>query len=479
MTDDGSHLASILEGAAITLTGKLVGTVLGFAGTLLITNLLGASVFGGFRYGIALLNVSAVVAALGMNDGVTRFIGRESGAAYFSSAVGVAGTFSFVLGAGLFTAAPVIAEVAFEPDATIYLQGAAIAVPLLTLGNIAIAAARGQGHALPGTLFPDIARPLVKFLGVAVVVSSGLGAAGLAGIIPLMTLVICIGAWAYLWGVDVRFMRPSRNVTRSILTFSIPLVLSQGIWFVMNNADTILIGYFRDQAAVGVYAAAFSLAVLLNLIVNSVGALFMPNVAKLADSGDYDGVRRVYQTGTRWMLVAAVPIAFGLFSFPDIALRMFGSEFPAAAGALLILAIGFLTHIVAGLNSSALKALDETRIILLNQVATVVVNIVLNVILIPPYGFVGAAIATTTSFGISNLLHNIVLYRTARIVPLDGKTAVATVTALSSGVVIARITPIDSLILAMTASLLFALLWAGGCLHVGLISPDSLKQYVA
>jgi Na+-driven multidrug efflux pump len=82
------------------------------------------------------------------------------------------------------------------------------------------------------------------------------------------------------------------------------------------------------------------------------------------------------------------------------------------------IAIGFFTHAVPGPNVNALTATGKTRLIMWDNLAAGDTNIVLNVLLIPQYGLLGAAIATAVAYGGLNLLYSVQLYRLTGIHPV-------------------------------------------------------------
>jgi len=477
MSKQSDALSSIFNGAAITFVGRLTGAGIGYAGTLIITNLLGPEEFGGFKYGLSFLSFVTIFSILGLTSGIGRYLRRDDGAEYFTAAVVIGTGTAAILSVVFFILSPLIAETLFEEEATPYIQAASIAILPVTLERFAIATAQAKDKALPGTLFPDLVRPITKLAGIAVVVYLGARTYGLAIVIILMMSIGCVGAWLYIWRLEVNFKRPRISVIKTLLSFSFPLILSKSVWFAMTNADTILIGYFRGQTLVGIYGAAFSTAVLLNMIINSIGSLFLPNVSELSDAGKIEEFRRVYRTATRWMLILAVPIAFGLFSFPKIILSLFGPEFPQGSTALMILAVGFLSHIIAGLNTGALKAFNRTRSIFIYQTITVICNISLNIFLIPRYGISGAALATTVSFILSNILLNSVLYREAKMAPVELQTLVSAISALGIGVLVARNSNIGSVEAAVAISCLFAIVWGSSCVLSGLVEIDQIKSF--
>ena len=97
----------------------------------------------------------------------------------------------------------------------------------------------------------------------------------------------------------------------------------------------------------------------------------------------------------------------------------FGEKYISAAPALQILAIGFMFHTLLGLNGLSLVIAGESRFISLSTFIASVLNVVLNALLIPDYGMIGAATATSVSYFIGNALTSLRLYQKTRIHPFS------------------------------------------------------------
>jgi len=96
----------------------------------------------------------------------------------------------------------------------------------------------------------------------------------------------------------------------------------------------------------------------------------------------------------------------------------FGPEYSEGIVALTILSLGFFVQSVAGPNMNALTSIGATRAIMIMNLIAAGANIGLNYLLIPPYSYVGAAVATAISYTLLNLLYSAALYSQTGIHPL-------------------------------------------------------------
>jgi O-antigen/teichoic acid export membrane protein len=123
-------------------------------------------------------------------------------------------------------------------------------------------------------------------------------------------------------------------------------------------------------------------------------------------------MRRIYQLVSKWILFGTLPIFLVFLFFPATIIRYtFGSEYISGAFALSVLSVGFLVHSFAGLNGNSLISIGRVRAVMFDTTFAALLNLVLNIILIPQYSYIGAAIATTTCYILLNALFLIHLYR--------------------------------------------------------------------
>jgi len=473
-----STFAHISRGAAVTLVGKVLGALLGFTSSLFITRSFGSGTFGGLRFALSLMTIVSILSIVGVSSGVQRFVATadsdSDAISYYFLSMGVGFVSSIIVGSVTFFSADSISIFFFgNDDPGIFLRFVGISLPFVALYKISLSATRGWNYSSPNTLIRDIAVKLIKFITFGGVVYFGLSQTSIA--ISLLVIygsvfLLSILATAYVirrqiddpWRV-IRSVKFDIEKLHVLLSFSIPLVFTKGVWFLMNNADTLMIGYFSDESAVGLYAAAFSLAVFVRMVLGASGALFMPNLAKLYENDQLTDLQSVYRRTTKWMIVLSLPVMIGNLGFPDVLLSLFRQEFVSASLTLGVLSVGVFSHVLFGLNSGALKSIDRPRILLYNNILVLVLNLILNVILIPRFGILGGAVATSVSYILLNILHGFVLYRDIRLVPV--RLDFLGLTLVWLAVIVGAAQTLGAGITTLPAALVFGAI--GFCLYVG------------
>ena len=127
--------------------------------------------------------------------------------------------------------------------------------------------------------------------------------------------------------------------------------------------------------------------------------IFTPFVSEMWQNKDYPGIRRTCYIGSLLMLLTLpVFILVGVYFAPDIITLLFDKKFIAAAPAVTILWIGMVFFAIASFNINALNSGSKQKNAAYMIIACVIVNFVLNVILIPKFNYVGAALATAITY---------------------------------------------------------------------------------
>jgi len=146
--------------------------------------------------------------------------------------------------------------------------------------------------------------------------------------------------------------------------------------------------------------------------------LFQPIMAEYDAESDYHRMDKLYKIITRWLVILTFPVFALLVLFPEPVLEtFFGAEYRAGGFALMLLAIGLYATRFVGLSGSFLTATGDTKVLMYVSGATAALNFGLNILLIPIFGIVGAAIATVSSTILNNGLQAGYVYKTTRIQP--------------------------------------------------------------
>jgi O-antigen/teichoic acid export membrane protein len=183
---------------------------------------------------------------------------------------------------------------------------------------------------------------------------------------------------------------------------AVKLVLVNSMYLLNVNADILLLGAIVGSEAAGIYKVATRGADLVMYSAFVINVPLAPIIAKLHAAGDRERLRRAIRLSTRVAALIALPVATGLVFFGDRFLALFGEGFQRGRSALAILSISQLVNAATGpVGSIMVMTGHETRTAIAVTIGAFT-NIALNLILIPRYGILGAAVATTTSMMLWN-----------------------------------------------------------------------------
>ena len=185
---------------------------------------------------------------------------------------------------------------------------------------------------------------------------------------------------------------------QEMVPFGLVMVLVLSIWTVIGYTDRILLGYLLRGGAnqqIAIYTISTSLAGLIPIFAASVIGIFYPVVSGLVGKGDMEKVRSTSATALRWILFTTVPIAAFLMAFAAPMVRIiFGAAYEPGALSLAIFSAGTFVGLVGVTQRTALAGMRMLKVELAVVGTAAVLNVLLNLLLIPPYGISGAAFAS-------------------------------------------------------------------------------------
>jgi O-antigen/teichoic acid export membrane protein len=184
---------------------------------------------------------------------------------------------------------------------------------------------------------------------------------------------------------------------------SLTMFFITAVRVVNSKADVLLLGAFQGAESVGLYNAAARGAELTTLPVVVAGVILAPRFASLHARGAHDELWKLFWIGTAAMALSSAPLAGGLLLFGEQALGLFGPEFPAGNRVMTILVLGQWLTAATGPAGPMLVMTGRERITMGWVVGGTMLNVTLNLLLIPTWGAEGAALATATSMGVLNL----------------------------------------------------------------------------
>ncbi len=392
------NLLKIIGNTGWLFTEKIVQMFLGLLVGVWITRYLGPERFGRLNYAIAIVGLFLPFAKLGLDSIAIRNLARDPecknetlGTSLFLRLIGSALTFFIVL--GVIT----VSTSSENPNywETIWLVGIAASGTIIQSFEVIdywfqsqvqskySVLARNSAYVLINgvkVILIQMKAPLIAF-AIAMVVEYGLSAIGL--IIAYRFSGNLIQAW-----------KVNLHHAKSLLQDSWPLILSGIVIMIYMRIDQVMLGQIVGEKSVGIYSAAVKISELWYFVPNAIVNSVFPSIVQAKEIGEVVYYRRLQHLFTTVTLLAysvAIPITF--LATPIVTL-IYGESY-AEAGAILNI------HIWAGLFVS-LGVARETWITTeglmkfsaVTSAIGAIVNIILNLILIPQYGGLGAAIAT-------------------------------------------------------------------------------------
>lgn len=402
----------------IILAGTGASMFAGFLLRILLARNLNSAEFGTIILFLSILNTLSIITLLGLNRGVVKFTSsnrsnEELRNSYITISLLIPLIVSICLGITLYLSSSDIIRLIFNQNtnATI-INFLAISLPFYTSFKIISATLRGTMYTKIYSLYNKIIEPWVKILAVLSAILVSATAHTVAAGLTTGFMLVFMGGISILYKTGWRPTLSYSTNIQELTTYSIPVLLASSIYVLLTYFDKIFIGIFLTPEAVGKYEIAITLAALLSLFNRGFSFLVFPKISEAVELGNTSVIDDLYQQTTKWILLFTTPLILIMIYRPYPLVILFGENYSAAeiSPILGLLAIGFFINAIVGPNSDALLGLGQTKAILKYNILAVIVNVILNILLIPRYELIGAAIASLVGYFLLNLLKSGNLY---------------------------------------------------------------------
>ncbi len=429
----GDSLVKITKGAGIAFIGSLVSLFFAFISRILVARIGTEADYGVFSLAFAILSICVVIATLGLQRGATRSIAYARGkndSERVQKLIPASIQFSLLAGISLgiivfFTSDIIAAGIFHDAALALPLKIFALGIPFFTLIMVFVSIFRGFGDVKPTVYFRDILRNLLFLVFFVPIIFLNLPFTAVFYALLASLAISCVALIVY---AGKRLSFPIKFWTRAyaspmakeLLLFSLPLLGVATLGMIIMWTDTLMLGGLKTSADVGLYNAAHPLAQFISAPLSAMILIYMPVASGLYAQGAMVEIRKNFSILTKWLCSATLPVFLILFLFPETVLGfLFGADYVAAAAALRILSLGFIISNFLGPNGATLIAMGKARFMMWATLATGVLNIGLNFVLIPPLGIEGAAIASVAAITSINLIRCWKLYSLSKAHPLN------------------------------------------------------------
>ena len=409
-----------IRGSSLLLVGRVVSLGVNFAVQIVVIRYLSKSDYGAFAYALSLAGLGTSIATFGLDRSITRFVPIYEEQGSYGKVWG-----TIVLAGGVVTSVGLLCvalvyglqgvfgnSLMSNSSATSVLMVLILLVPIQGLDGLLVG------------MFAVFSKPRAIFfrkyvlapgLRLTIVLLLVLGQKGVVFLAAGYVLSAALGVGLYLVmlermlrreGLFERFSVSTMQIpAREVFGFTIPLLTSDLVYMAMNTSDVVLLGHYGGATDVAAFRVVMPAAMLNQLVMSSFTLLFTPLAARMFARGDEDGINQLYWHTAIWIAVLSFPIFALTFSLAQpVTTTLFGERYADSATYLALLSLAYYFNAALGFNGLTLKVFGRLRYIVSINTFVACANLGLNFLLIPRYGPLGAAIGTTSTLVLHNVL---------------------------------------------------------------------------
>jgi len=425
-----SELSKIVKGGFLNLIGSVGAKILLLFFTIFVAKVLGPGDIGLYSLGIVICELLVLLSNLGLPTGATRFVAiynvrndlqRMKGVVLIATIATL--MMSLAASGALFFSADFIAvSILHKPALGEVLRWLSFSIPFECVMRVFTASTLGLKLVQHTAYIEHIAWGGLRFVFVILFLAGfnmGLKGVNLAYV---ASSVITAGLACYYANKKIPLF--NRQITpifevKELFTFSFPILFSTLIYDLLIREDIMMLGYFSNAIEVGIYSVVTKFLNSADIIFYTFKPIFNPIIVELHEKKEYDKLSNLVKLVTRWDITLSYPIFLSLLLFPKFFLKIFGRGFIQGAACFSILVIVHILKSIPCYQKSIITMSGRSHTSLLIDFISLISNFIFNYLLIPPYGTVGAALATLISIILTIVINILIVYYIFKIHPLS------------------------------------------------------------
>jgi len=396
-----STVRRIARNTTVSLVAQVISYLLAFFYMMYSARYLGPASFGILSFALAFAGIFGVFADLGLSSLTTREIARDKSLTtkYLANVT----LMKIILSAITFGLIALAVNLMGYPQETIqatYLIGLSILFATFTQMFNSIFQAyermefQGVGQVLNAALMLGMVILAIKF---------GFGVVGFAALYVIDNLITLGYSFAVMklkfpkMPSTAKFVELGRSFWKATIKAALPFGLSTIFITIYYWIDSVMLSVMQGNEVVGWYNAAYRLMLVLSFIPAALLGAIFPIMSRLHKSSQ-DTLKFAYERSFKYLLILGFPIGVGTTILANRIITMvYGLEYVPSIIALQVLVWSevfiFLNIVFATLLNSMDKQITVTKQCALGAA----LNVVLNLLLIPRYSYIGASIATVAT----------------------------------------------------------------------------------
>jgi len=385
------------------LASSVVTLAIGFLLRIVLARWLGAADLGLYTMVITIQGIATFVASIGIPLALTKYVAEYkdrrdklfeiTSAAFIGSII-----LGLVVGALLYTLSGTLAGLFHMPELASLLRILAFALPFASILETLLGLFNGLRQ-MRTYAYIIVLRSFLMTFFIVTFVWLGFGVEGAVWGIVLSVVGGCIfGLYPSRRFLHINLHGLLQGVKR-LVSFGSQVFVADALGLVLAYTDIMLIGYFLSAEDVGYYGIAISASALFLLIPHAIQRITYPATSEYWSQNKHQSLSIMIDKSMKYSACILLPLGLGVgFFSKELITGIFGQEFIYAALPLCVLLIG---RVIRGSTivpvGASFAGVGRPDIPLKLSGISAGANVGLNILLIPPFGILGAAIATTTS----------------------------------------------------------------------------------
>jgi len=413
-------LKTMAAGSMIVFVGMMADRVLGYITRIILARGLAPSEYGMFFLALSFLSIGIAISVIGLPGALERYVAYYHGRGdsrrvrgIVNSAFRLSVPIAVAVFAVLFGLSDILSNDVFgNPGLSPLIKVLSFAVLAAPFIRLSLGTTTGFRKAKYEVMIRALFKSVLTLIAVVAALYFGFGVIG-TGLAYMLGFVFTgILAFYFMSRLLNRMTGSERRsipMKGKLLSFSVPLVFAGFVWNILSQADTIILGVFKSEIDVGLYHVVLPNAQLLLVVPVAIYYLLLPTISDLFAKNKKNDIKSIYKTVARLGFYFNFPLFLIVFVFPnEVITFIFGSNYLVGGMvgyAQSILAVGFFIYSFSRISNAVISLYERTGLWLLNAILTLGSNVLLDIILVPLYGVIGAAVATTISFIFFSILN--------------------------------------------------------------------------
>lgn len=394
---ENNSQSKIARNTAFLTAASVFQKILSFFYFAYVSQRLGSENVGKYVWALSFAGIFALLIEFGMGPVLTREIARdcEKAKSYLSNVLGIKLLFSVITVVGLLITVNQLGRDVVTLN-LVYLATAIIILDSLTFSFYSIFRAYQKLH------YEAIGIVIYQIL----IVGAGLSALFFGFYLRALVVAILVGSiFNFIYSFSLVLfkarIRPTfrwnKKIVKTILKIALPFAIA-GIFFKINNEiDKVLLGIMAGDRYVGWYAIASKFNISLTFIPGAFATSFFPAMSRYFITSK-EKLAKTFERAMVYLMVISLPITAGSFVLADkIIMKLYGPAFQASIGAFQIIIFGLIFVFLNYPVGNFLNACNRQTLNTVNMGIATIFNVVLNILLIPKFTYIGASISALAS----------------------------------------------------------------------------------